>query len=198
MVRWKFKLIKIFIILILLINGLQSIVKADDISDFEIEGFRVNESLLKHFNKDEIKKNFDKNALRNLNGKYSMSNFMFKIGDYDGIQVVYETQDEQFTALSIAGGIFFNDFTDCLKKKRSISNEIQNLFKNAEIILDDVTKMKVDKSGKSIRNADMYFLYDGIVAVTCTDWSDEITKNFNWSDNLRVNIRTKKFNDELN
>ena len=47
-----------------------------------------------------------------------LSNFMSKIGDYDGIQVVYETQDEQFTALSIAGGIFFNDFTDCLKKKK--------------------------------------------------------------------------------
>ena len=184
--------------ILVLVFFFQSFTKADDISDFEIEGFRVNESLLKHFNKEEIKKNFDKNALRNFNGKYSMSNFMSKIGDYDGIQVVYETKDEQFIALSIAGGIFFNDFTDCLKKKKSISNEIQNLFKNADEILDDVTKMQADKSGKSIRNADMYFLNDGIVAVTCTDWSDEITKNFNWTDNLRVHIRTKRFNDEFN
>ena len=72
------------------------------------------------------------------------------------------------------------------------------MFKNADEILDDVTKMQADKSGKSIRNADMYFLNDGIVAVTCTDWSDEITKNFNWIDNLRVHIRTKRFNDEYN
>ena len=127
-----------------------------------------------------------------------MSNFMYKIGDYDGIQVVYETKDNQFIALSIAGGIFYKDLKDCLKKKKSISNEIQNLFKNAEVVLDDIIKMEADKSGKSIRNADMYFLKDGIVAVTCTDWSDEITKNFNWTDNLRVHIRTKRFNDEYN
>jgi ElaB/YqjD/DUF883 family membrane-anchored ribosome-binding protein len=85
-----------------------------------------------------------------------------------------------------------------LKKKKSISNEIQILFKNAEDVLDEVTKMEADKSGKSIRNADMYFLNDGIVAVTCTDWSDKITKSFNWTDNLRVHIRTKRFNDEFN
>jgi len=186
------------IIFLVLVFNLQFWTKADDISDFEIEGFRVNDSLLKHFTIEEIKKNTDKNALRNFNGKYSMSNFMSKIGDYDGIQVVYETSDEQFIALSIAGGIFYNNFKDCLKKKKSISNEIQILFKNAEDVLNKVTKMKADKSGKSIRNADMYFLNDGIVAVTCTDWSDKITKSFNWTDNLRVHIRTKRFNDEYN
>ena len=97
---------RLLLILILTIC-FQSWTKADDISDFEIEGFRVNESLLKHFQKEEIKKNVDKNALRNFEGKYTMSNFMYKIGDYEGIQVVYETKDEEFIALSIAGGIFF-------------------------------------------------------------------------------------------
>lgn len=187
---------KIFIIVVVMIFCLKTWTKADDISEFEIEGFRVNESLLKHFKKEEIIKNIDKNALRNFKGKYTMSNFMFRIGDYEGIQVVYETEDEKFTALSIAGGIFFKDFNDCLKKKKSITREIQNLFKNSEQVIDEISKMEADKSGKSIRNADMFFLNDGIVAVTCTDWSDEITKNFNWTDNLRVHIRTKQFNDE--
>jgi len=189
---------KRLILILILTFSFQSLTNADDIRDFEIEGFRVNESLLKHFTKEEIKKNIDKNALLNFKGKYTMSNFMSRIGDYEGIQVVYETKDEQFKALSIAGGIFFKDFNDCLKKKKSISNEIQNLFKNAKEVIDEITKMNADKSGKSFRNADMYFLNDGIVAVTCTDWSDEITKNFNWTDNLRVHIRTKRFNDEYN
>ena len=109
---------RIFLSLIIIIFSFQSWTKADDIGDFEIEGFRVNESLLKHFKKEEIEKNIDKNALRNFNGKYSMSNFMSKIGDYDGIQFVYETRDDQFIVLSISGGIFYNDFKDCLKKKK--------------------------------------------------------------------------------
>ena len=189
---------RIFLSLIIIIFSFQSWTKADDIEDFEIEGFRVNESLLKHFKKEEIEKNIDKNALRNFNGKYSMSNFMSKIGDYDGIQFVYETRDDQFIVLSISGGIFYNDFKNCLKKKKSISKEIQNLIKNSDEVLDKTTNMEADKSGKSIRNADMFFMNDGIVAVTCTDWSDEITNNYNWTDNLRVHIRTKKFNDEYN
>ena len=191
-------MMKIFILVLVLIFGYQPWTKADDISDFEIEGFRVNDSLLIHFTEEEIKKNIDRNALSNFKGKYTMSNFMSKIGDYDGIQVVYETNDEEFIILSIAGGIFFKNFNDCLKKKKLISNEIQDLFKNADEVIDETTKMNADKSGKSFRNADMYFMNDGIVAVTCTDWSDEITKNFNWSDNLRVHIRTKRFNDEYN
>ena len=126
---------RIFLAIIILILSLQSWTKADDISDFEIEGFRVNDSLLKHFTKEEIKKNTDKNALRNFNGKYSMSNFMSKIGDYDGIQVVYKTSDEQFIALSIAGGIFYNNFKDCLKKKNLYLTKFKFYLKTQRMYL---------------------------------------------------------------
>ena len=41
MVECKLKLIKIFIVLILLITSFQSLAKADDIKDFEIEGISI-------------------------------------------------------------------------------------------------------------------------------------------------------------
>ena len=41
----------------------------------------------------------------------------------------------------------------------------------------------------------MYFLDTGSVSIRCTDWSDEITQKYNWSDNLRVGVRTTEYND---
>ena len=45
---------KIFLSVLILIFGLQSWTKADDIKDFEIEGMSVGESLLNYFNKKDI------------------------------------------------------------------------------------------------------------------------------------------------
>ena len=158
----------------------------------------MNESLLKHFKKEKIIRNIDHNALKKLKGKYQMTNFMTQYGDYDGMQFVYETSSKKFLTVSLAGGILFEDnFNNCLNKKKSISTEIQKLFKQSDSILDDTSKMNADKSGKSFRNADIFFLNGGIIAVTCTDWSEEMTKKYGWTDNLRVNIRTKKFDDAL-
>ena len=45
-----------FLILFIFVLSLQSLTKADDISDFEIEGFSVGDSLLDHFKEINIKK----------------------------------------------------------------------------------------------------------------------------------------------
>ena len=46
---------KLFIIIIIFIS-FQSLSKADDISDFQIEGISVGDNLLDHFSKEEINK----------------------------------------------------------------------------------------------------------------------------------------------
>ena len=56
MVKSKLKLIKLFIVLILLIIGFQSLTNADDIKDFEIEGISIGDSLLDYYSEDEINK----------------------------------------------------------------------------------------------------------------------------------------------
>ena len=45
---------KIFITFLILIFSFQSWTKADDISEFEIEGVSIGDSLLDYFSKDEI------------------------------------------------------------------------------------------------------------------------------------------------
>ena len=47
---------KAILIFLILIISLQSWTKADDISDFEIEGISIGDSVLDFFSEDEIKK----------------------------------------------------------------------------------------------------------------------------------------------
>ena len=48
---------RIFLTVLILIFSLQSWTKADDISDFQIEGMSIGDSLLDYFSEKEIKKN---------------------------------------------------------------------------------------------------------------------------------------------
>ncbi len=58
-------MIKKYFIIIILIFSLQSLTKADDISELEIEGMSINQSLLSFMSEDEIKESsgwwYDKN-----------------------------------------------------------------------------------------------------------------------------------------
>ena len=48
---------RIFISILILIFSLQSLAKADDVGELEIEGFSIGDSLLEYFSLDEIKSN---------------------------------------------------------------------------------------------------------------------------------------------
>ena len=65
---------RIFIAVLVLIFSLQSWTKADDISDFEIEGMSVDDSLLYYFSKEKILKYKQKNQYPKSD-KYIISTF---------------------------------------------------------------------------------------------------------------------------
>ena len=48
-----------FLLVLILIFGLQSWTKADDIRDFQLEGMSIGDSLLDYFSKKEIEKKQD-------------------------------------------------------------------------------------------------------------------------------------------
>ena len=47
---------RVYIIVLVLIFSLQSLTKADDIRDFQIEGISIGSSLIDYFTKNEINK----------------------------------------------------------------------------------------------------------------------------------------------
>ena len=170
---------------------------ADDIRDFQIEGISIGDSALDYFSEEEINTNIDKNMFIGSDGKYTSSGIYRKFGEYDGIQFAYKTNDNKYIIHSISAGIFYSDIEKCKKKLKLISREVSELFKDAETNFDVKQFHPTDKSGKSYAVSDGFFLENGSIAIRCTDWSDEISKKYNWDDNLRVGIKSKEFNDWL-
>ena len=119
---------KVFLSALVLIFSLQSWTKADDISDFEIEGMSIGDSLLDSFNQSQIK------AEKQLNKKikFLRMNIRNNLKIYDAVQVWWNKKDQNFKITHIGGILEFdNDINNCIKKQKEIGAEIRKSFSNS-------------------------------------------------------------------
>ena len=185
------------LLILILILSFHSGSKADDISDFQIEGMSIGDSALDYFSKSKIKKA----------KKYTCKNKVYKncemftarmdsIGIYTGdIQLNFKKNDLNFIIYAISGTVrFINDIKNCYPKKKVVSQELESLFPNAKK-KNNKKSHAGDKTGKSKTDTTIFYLPDGsIVSVACYDWS----KKMKFNDHLRVSIVSKEYKDWLN
>ena len=188
---------KIFLSILILIFYFQLWSKAEDINDFEIEGMSIGDSLLNYYSEDQILKNIDPNVHKNTDGKFKTTGFYGSFNEYDGMQFTVKSNDKKYIIYGISAGIFYSDIEKCKKKLKNISKELSILFSDSKSHLDVEQIHPADTTGKSTAIADIFFFDTGSASARCTDWSDEITSKYGWSDNLRVGIKTKEYNDWL-
>ena len=170
----------------------QTLAKADDIKDFEIEGMSIGDSALDFFTKKEIK---DKKRNYYKDDEFIPSEFEYlkSFKTYDAIQITYKKNDLSYQIYGLAGFLDFpKNIKDCYKKKDEITDEISSLFPNKQF-KNSKTKHKADTSGKSIKIKSVIFLETGSITVSCDDWS----KKIGYMDVLRIDISTNDFNDWL-
>ena len=181
------------ILLTLFVLLFSSSVLADDISDFEIEGMSIGDSLLDYFSEEEIQEK--------LKGAYSYKDKfkLFSIESskyeiYESVQFVVKRGDRKFEIYNIVGVFgYHNNINDCYKKKDTIGKELSDMFKDAKQN-DQTTKHEADKSGESKATTLWINLDSGAaVAVACYDWSEKMTNQNNWRDNLKVAILSAEF-----
>ena len=185
---------RVFITVLVLIFSLQSLTKADDIKDFEIEGMSIGDSLLDFFNKEYIegrKKYYypkSKKFFRINTGRLS------NLETYEAIQFQLLSNDKKYIIHSISGMIMYeNNIEDCYDLKKTLVQEIKSLFPNS---VDNNYKQKhmFDKTGKSIVERHEFEIESGgRVIVKCTDWSEEMYP----ADKLSVGIVSKQLVDFL-
>jgi len=183
---------RVFIAVLVLIFSLQSWTRADDISDFQIEGMSVGDSLLDYFTEEEI------NNKRKLYWKKKYISIVFvnlpSFEVYNAVQFTYKTNDKKFKIYSIEGWLDF-DYTikNCYKKQDEIVKELSSVFKNVNK-QKQKGKHDADRSGESkIIAVNFYFDSGGSARVICTDWGEKISKEKNWKDKLKVIINSKEF-----
>ena len=147
------------ILLTLFVSFFSSLLFADDISDFEIEGMSIGDSLLEHFSKksieDEIRSEFSY-KYENSNwvqlGVGSTKDFPLfkKLDRFDEVGITIKLDDKNYTIHGVIGDVLcHNNINKCMLVKDEIIKDLKSAFVGLKI-KSWKKKHRMDKSGKSI------------------------------------------------
>jgi len=188
---------KRLLLILILSLSFQTLTKADDIRDFEIEGMSIGDSLLDFMSKEKIEK-LKKTDYPNSKKFSRVSTNFPTMTTYEDTMIHFKTNDMKYIIHAVDGGFFYenNNIKDCYKKKDNIVKDLSKLFPNLE-----TKKRSVNHSYDNESLVDSFFIYfenGGVIEISCTDWTDKVTKENNWVDNLAVNIYSDEFLKWLN
>ena len=190
-------MIRILIIFFLILN-LQSLSKADNIKDFEIEGMTIGSSLLDYFSLKKINSSIvDWYDDLEKNRYVSFAFDSPKFETYDFVDIWTKYNDNQYLIDTIAGVIYFGenkpikDIKNCYLEQNKIAEEILQIFDKANKIGPTTLEHSADPSGKSTYT-DIYLQLnnDYEVVIACYDWSEELLKKENKEDHIYISIRS--------
>ena len=178
---------KLLIILILAL-GLQSLIKAEDMSNFEIDGMSLGDSMLDHLSEKEINESKDES---HEDRQFITKTFSAKTtSSYEVHQITYKRLDKKKELHAIVGVIGFPDnINKCKKKMKIISSELSILFPSTP--KKDWGKYDMPKGH--------YFP----ITFTFKDKSRAMVACFNWNeksdikDNLKVSLYSAEYREYL-
>jgi len=185
---------RVFIAVLVLIFSLQSWTKADDIRDFEIEGISIGDSALDYFSKEDIIKNSKPYYKNKKFTPVENNNYPF-FKTYFAVDFNFKTGDSKYKIHSLRGVIDYRNksVSECKKKLREIFKEISINFQKWEKKNITTVNHMADPSGKSKYISGSFWSDQGIISVSCSDYSEET----GWMDHLGVAIKTRDFNKWL-
>ena len=185
---------KRLLIILILTFSFQSLTKADDISDFEIEGMSIGDSLLEYFDESIILNNprYD-HTNTNWNNDEMFQLRTYENGPYTEIMFALKKNDKKYIIYSISGLVRMdNNISKCYKDMKSVALELEELFPNTTKSKIYYDELNADKTGNSkVRSIYFDFNSGDYVAVQCYDWAEPM----GYWDNLRIILTTKVFND---
>ena len=175
---------RLLLILILTLS-FQTLTKADDIRDFEIEGMSIGDSLLSYMNKNLIVY-----EVNNKDFSYyyeddfvSISTWEIKnnFKTYNDVGVVLKIGDNQHKIFSLEGTLYMDENSNiqkCYNKQNEIALDIKNSL-NLENNGDTwfVKKENLYKHQRSIRYIDFELSDGGAIRVTCYEIIKGVRKN---------------------
>ena len=190
----KVLVMRVFIIVLVLIFSFQSLTKADDIKDFEIEGMSVGDSLLDYMTANEI----EQNTLDYFEDKrnYYVVALRNNLNQYDQLEIYLRSGDKKYEIKTIGAFVILDNLEKCFKLQKKIDKDFAELFSNLRIYSATLDHI-YDKSGKSKQYQTNYVFglsadKDDHIRTECTDWSDEIKQKEGYGNNLTVVVMTEE------
>jgi hypothetical protein len=176
---------KILLIIILTLS-FQSLIKADDIRDFQIEGISIGDSILDHFNQKKINKSIENTYKDETFISKTFSSKDSKL--YEHIQLSYKKSDKKKIIHGVTGVIKFKDNLDnCLEEMKSIDKDLSEMFPNS--MRTDWGKYKMATGNGFYYPITFDFKDKSSAQVSCQDFND--------SSNIDNNLKVSVFSDEF-
>ena len=182
---------KVLLLILILTLSFQSLTKADDIKDFEIESMSIGDNLTKYYSEINLTTNtadFYKDntyATQSFNAK--------KDSPYEVIQVSYIKKDKNFKAEAIGGEISFaNDIDSCLKHMNNVKKDIASSLPNTIKEIENTNY----NSAHGIYSY-IHFIFDtgDLITISCYDYDNS---KYTYEDTFKLNIQTKEFRKWIN
>ena len=179
------------ILLTLFVLLFSSLVVAKDISDFQIEGMSIGDSLLDFMTEEEILEEFEigKDDYHWTDQKF-VNVFIYRTTElYEYMSATVKKNDNKYIIHGLRGMIDYQNINKCFKKQTEIVDELSTIFKNTKKTKEEF-KNSADSTGQSIVYANYFILSSGDeVEVTCYEFSEHV----DYPDGLDVGLATKEF-----
>ena len=187
---------RLFIFFIFLFYS--SLIKAEDIYSFELEGFSIGDSLLNFISEEEIIKEIELNkpVYNYLNNDFGEVYIFKNLDTYQRISFFVKQKDENYLIYAIYGTISFNNkLNECLSKQKEIESEFSLIFNNAK--KDKYSeKFAWDPTGESISHNIELILNSGDgISINCAKYKKSLKIENNWEDSLQVGLIHKEVFD---
>ena len=192
---------RVFITVLVLIFVIQSLTRADDIYDLQIEGIGLNENALDHFSKEKL------DATKGYYPKSKRiwrSIIVLEDKEYDSLQIHMKLKNNKYITVGVSGLIYFRDKKNskdqCIKKRTQIVEDLKKILKNAKLSNEEKDKVQGDKSGKSYVVGIYFDFKDDLseyVKISCTFFTEEYSEETGWPDYLRLGLTSTEFHNWL-
>ena len=188
---------RLILILFLTLN-FQGITKADDVSDFEIQGLTLGDSLLQMYSKKEIEEllKTDSNFYPSSK-KYLLLATEGKDENFDQLNIDLKYNDKDYIIYGLSQYKRIG-YKNCLKEMKIIFKDIKKIFTQGKYKLKEYKETHPgDTSGNSeYTSTDFDFNNGSSLRIVCTDWGKELEAD-NYHDNIDVSLASSKFNNWL-
>ena len=181
--------------LFLLLFTLQTPSLADDISDFQIDGMSIGDSLLDYMSEENIKTEIKKTRYiyTYLNEDFGEVYLHEELQTYDYMSFFVKPNDEKFLIYEVRGIIsYIEDLNGCHKKQNEIVEEISKIFEDAKKS-EKSYKSRHDPSGKSTKEKVIFTFNSGDkIQIVCSNWEENLRIKNNWGEGISVIISTNE------
>ena len=173
----------------------------DDISEYEIEGISIGDSLLDYMSKEEVKDNMSfvyEKMDKNIGKDVAQVFYSKKLNNYDALYIDVKTTDNIFEILAINGTLFYDDnIKECYKKQIQLVEELKLVFKNASVEKEGPVNHSAYPNGEVKSTRYSFFINKNAqsnLEIICYDIAKELKK----LDRLVISFKSKKFNEFAN